>query len=242
VTWGALVFRGGAFVALAVLVRHTLRTEGARAGGILVAYLVAFACFREWFVSRMALIKHDLPPYTPTPGPGQLGPINVLVVAGWVFTALLSFALAKMIQRRNLPGTNIFLTLALTALVATAIGYAVETTGIRVPLWKWNNPQPTSWLPFDCPFDAFDAWGTTAFVIMGIYCAVRFHLFAVTASRRIAAGVVLLLVFWAAVFAVKWFGEGPPHQKVVLLYLALCVVLGFKAPRWMLGSSESALR
>ncbi len=236
----ATIFRIGAFIALAALVRYTWRTEGARTGGGFVAYLVAFACFREWLVSRIAIIKHDVPPYTPTPGPGQLGPINVVVVAGWVFTALLSLALSRMIQRRNFPGTNIYLTLALTALVSTAIGYAVEVTGIRIPLWKWNNPHATPWLPFDCPSDVFDAWGTTSFIIVGVYCAVRFRLFARTPSRRLAAFVGLMLVFWGAVFAVKWFGEGPPHQKVVLLYIAAATLLGFTAPPWMLGSSEAA--
>lgn len=238
-TWGAIVFRVGAFVALLVLIRHTWRTEGARAGGVLVGYLIGFACLREWLVSRISMMKHDRPPYVPEPGLGQVGSINVVVVAGWVFTALLSFALARMVQRRNFPGTNIFLTLALTTLITTTIAYAVEVTGIRVPLWRWNNPTPTSWLPFDCPFDVFDAWGTTSFIILGVYCAVRFRLFGRTRGRRAAIVGALLSVFSVAVFAVKWFGEGPPHQKVVLLYVVLSAILGFTAPRWMLGSSES---
>jgi len=240
-SWGAIVFRAGAFAALLILIRHAWRIEGARAGGTFVAYLTGFACFREWLVSRIAIMKHDRLPYVPEPGLGHVGPVNIVVVAGWVFTALLSFALAKMIQRRNFPGTNVFLTLVLTALISTTIAYAVEVTGTRIPLWKWTNPQPASWLPFECPFDIFDAWGTTSFVIIGIYCAVRFRLFAQRASRRVAANVALLAVFWGAVFAVKWFGEGPPHQKVVLVYVTLSAILGFTAPRWMLGSSVTAL-
>jgi hypothetical protein len=237
----ALFFRAGAFVALLLLIRYAWRTEGARAGGIFVAYLVAFACFREWVVWRVAEGKHDSPPYIPQASMGHVGVVNVVVVAGWVFTAILSFALAKRIQRRNFPGTNIFLTLALTALVTTSIGYAVEVTGIRIGLWRWTNPSPTSWLPFDCPFDMFDAWATTSFITLSMYCAVRYRLFGTTALRRAAVTIVLLVVFWVAVAAQKWLGEGPPHQKVVALYLVLSTILGFVAPQSILGSSRAGL-
>jgi len=237
----AAFFRVGAFLALLVLVRHAWRTEGWRPALILIGYLAGFACFREWFVARFTALRGDNPPYLPDPSLGHVGPVNVVVVAGWVFTALLSLALARMIQHRNFPGTNVFLTLVLATLVSTTVGYAVEVTGIRMGLWKWTHPRPTPWLPFHCPYEIFDAWGTTTFVTLGMYCAVRFRLFAGSALRRVAVFAAVLLVFWGAVLSMNWFGgEAPPHQKVVMLYLVLCTALGFTAPRWMLGSSETA--
>ena len=242
VTAALSLFRAGAFVALLLLSRHAWRTEGSRSAALFLGYLLGFACFRESVVWLVSQAKHDAPPYVPNPALGRVGVVNVVVVAGWVFTALVSFALAKMIQRRGFPGTNVFLTLALTALVTTTVGYAVEVTGIRSQLWRWSNPSPLSWLPFDCPSDMFDAWGTTTFVILSVYCAIRYRLFGAKPARRAAVLGALFGIFAMAVVAQKWLGEAPPHQKVVALYVALATVLGFAAPATILGSSNVAFR
>ena len=135
-TFPLLLFRAGAFAALVLLVRHAWRTEGGRVAGILVGYLTVMAVVREWTVASVSHAIDQPVPYRRTPKLGHIGLVNLVVVAGWVFTALVSFELARMIQRRNFPGTNVFLTLALTALVTTTISYAVEITGMRIHLWR----------------------------------------------------------------------------------------------------------
>ncbi len=237
----ALLFRSGAFVALVLLIVYAMRTEGRRVGGILVAYLVVMASVREWAVASISHAIDQQVPYQPNSALGRIGMINVVVVSGWVFTALLSFTLAKMIQRRNLPGTNIFLTLALTALVTTAISYAVELTGMRIHLWHWHSPHPVEWLPFEWPFDAFEGWAATTFMLMLVYCAARYRLFSKDPWRCAAATVALVAVFGCSDLLQPWLGPESPRKKVTVVYLAAAVLLGFWAPRRLLGSSDEAL-
>jgi hypothetical protein len=235
------LFRVGAFVALLLVVRHVKRMEGGRAAGILVAYLTAMAIVREWVVAGLSHAIDEPRPYTPDPTLGHLGLVNVVVVAGWVFCALVSFALAKMIQRRNFPGTNVFFTLALIALVTTAISYPVEVTGMRIHLWTWHALHPVVWLPFEWPFDAFEGWAATSFMIMLVYCAVRYRLFSPDPVRRAAVTAGLLLLFGLADLAQPWLGPESPRKKVTVVYLTLSVVLGFAAPRKWLGTSAESL-
>lgn len=234
----ALLFRGGAFVALILLVRYAKRVEGSRGAAILVGYVTLMATTREWVVSALSHAIAQPVPYAADAKVGHLGPVNVVVVAGWVFTTLASFALAKMIQRRNFPGTTIFLTLALTALVTSSISYAVEVTGMRIQLWTWHAVHPVEWLPFDWPFDAFEGWAATSFMIMLVYCTVRYRLLWSDAWRRAAALAGLVLLFGLADLAQPWLGPESPRKKVTVVYFALSVVLGFTAPRRLLGSSE----
>ena len=239
-TPGALLFRAGAFVALILLILHARRTEGGRATAILVVYLFVMATVREWAVAQ---IVHaiDMPvPYQANGNLGRLGVVNVVVVAGWVFTALLSFAVAKMIQQRNLPGTNIFLTLALTALVTSTISYGVELTGMRIRLWQWWTPHPVEWLPFEYPEDAFEGWPATTFMLMLIYCTWRYRLFSNKAWRRAAALIALVALFGLSDLAQRWLIHSP-RKKLTVVYLMLSTLLGFWSPRSWLGSSEEAL-
>jgi hypothetical protein len=239
----ANIFRGGAFVALALLIRYTIRTEGARAGGIFVAFVTALAGFRDWLVWFMSIVIGEPAPYSPDSRLPHLGPFNVLVVAGWVFTSILAFAVAKRIQRCNFPDTNIFMTLALAALVTTAISYAVEVTGIRVQLWQWGRDPVASWLPFGWPEDALEGWPTTSFFTLGTYCAFRYRLFATDVrSSRLATGL-LLLIFGLSIAAEPWVGHArAPWRFLFPAYLLLSVALGLRAPRHVLGTSEAALR
>jgi hypothetical protein len=239
----ANLFRFGAFVALALLVRHTGRTEGTRNAAIFLTYLTGLACFRECLVWLMSRATGRPPPFSSDARLGQLGPINVLVVVGWVVTALLAFEVAKMIQRRNFPGTNLFLTLALAAVVTTAISYAVEVTGARVGLWQWGHPRLVAWLPLDWPEDAFEGWATMSYVTLGLYAAIRYGLFARTLGLSLATTALALSIFGVSVAAERWVGHAyAPWRFVVLAYLLLSVVLGFVAPPKLLGSSDAALR
>jgi hypothetical protein len=236
----AILFRVGAFVALVLLVRYARRTEGARAGTLLVAYLVGMSAVREVVVASISHAIDKPVPYQADAKLGHLGLVNVVVVAGWVFTALLSFAIARLIQRRSFPGTNVFLTLALTALVTTAISYTVELTGMRIALWKWNEVHPVSWLPFEWPFDAFEGWASTSFMIMLVYATVRWRLFSPSRVRRTATLLALCAIFVGADLLTPVLGPESPRKKVTLVYVVGAVLLGFWAPRGLLGSSEEA--
>jgi hypothetical protein len=237
----ALFLRVGAFVALLLLIRHTLRHEGRRRTLLLVGYLVLMGALREWLVRWLSAATDQPVPYSANATLGQIGALNLIVVAGWVFTVLLSFELAKLIQRRNFPRTNIFFTLALSALVTTAISYAVETCGMRIHLWTWRQLLPVEWLPFDWPFDAFEGWAATSLVILLVYCGLRYRLFS---SRRWSSAAItagLLTLFALADLAQPLLGPESPRKKVTVAYLLACIVLGFRAPQWMLGSSDAAL-
>jgi hypothetical protein len=238
----ALLFRGGALVALVLLVMHVRRTEGGRPAAILIAYLVTMASIREWAVATIVHAIDQPLPYQADSKLGHFGLVNVVVVSGWVFTALLSFTLAKAIQRRNLPGTNIFLTLTLTALVTTTISYRVEVTGMRIQLWRWHEVHPVAWLPFDWPFDAFEGWAATSFMIMLVYCAARYRLFSERPWRCAAVTLALIALFALSDLLQPWLGPSSPRKKVTVLYLLLSTLLGFRAPASILGSSDEALR
>ena len=240
-TFSTLLFRAGALIALLIVIRYTLRVEGRRHGVLLVAYLVVMGVLREWTVTRLSAAIEQPVPYTPDSTIGQIGRINLVVVSGWVFTVLLSFYLARLIQRRNFPATNIFLTLALSALVTTAISYAVETCGMRIHLWTWRQPTPVAWMPFDWPFDAFEGWAATSFMILLVYCAFRYRLFAPQWWSSGAVTVALVAVFALADLAQPLLGPASPRKKVTVVYLLAAIALGFRAPRWMLGSSARAL-
>jgi hypothetical protein len=213
--------------------------DGGRTSAGLVVYLFLMGAAREWVVAGLSRATSQPAPYTPDPHLGHLGVVNVVVVSGWVFTAMLSFVLAKLIQRQSFPGTNVFFTLALTALVTTAISYAVEVTGIRIHLWTWHASHPVRWLPFDWPFDAFEGWASTSFMLMLAYCGFCGRLFSNSRVWSTAITAGLLLLFALADLAQPWLGPDSPRKKVTVLYVALAVVLGFAAPRRLLGSTDS---
>ncbi len=237
-----LLFKVGAFVALLLLLHYTWRTDGWRSTGTLVFYLTGMSVFREWVVAHLNASNQLPPPYAANPTLGQAGSVNVVVVAGWVFSSILSFALAKIVQRRNFPGTNIFLTLALTALATTTISYVVELTGMRIHLWDWRESHPVSWLPFDWPFDAFEGWASTTFLFMLIYCSIRYRLFSSRLWVSAAVPVGLMVLSLLAELTQPWLGPDSPRKKVMVVYFAAAVVLGFRAPDKWLGSSTEALR
>ena len=83
--------------------------------------------------------------------------MNLVVVAGSIFTALVSFELARMIQRRNFPRYQRLSHAGTHRPVTTAISYAVEIAGMRIQLWSWRAAHPVAWLPFDWPFGRFEA-------------------------------------------------------------------------------------
>ena len=236
-----MLFRIGALVALVLLVHHVARREGWRATLVFVVYLGAAATVREWAVRRISHSIAQPVPYASNAHLGQIGGVDLVVVSGWVFTSILSFELAKAIQRRNLPDTNVYLTLCLTALVTTSISYAVEVTGTRIGLWTWGHPHPVEWLPFDWPYDAFEGWAATSFMLMLVYCAFRYRLFSENAIARFAATAGLVALFGLADLAQPWLGPSSPRKKVTVLYLIGAFVLGFRAPRRWLGSSEALL-
>jgi len=235
----ALLFRVGAFVALVTMARYEARREGWRAMLVLVSYLTAMATLREWTVRQLSHAIDKPVPYAANGQLGQIGSINLVVVAGWVFTALLSFSLARIIRERNFPDANVFLTLALTALTTTTVSYAVEVTGMRIGLWRWVSPHPVTWLPFDWPFDAFEGWASTSFMLMLVYCAVRYRLFSSNPWRSAGVTVALVALFGLADLAQPWLGPDSPRKKVTVVYLIGAVWLGFRAPRRLLGSSEA---
>ena len=80
-TWTAPFFRAAAIVALLIVIRYTLRLEGRRQGLILVAYLAVMGTLREWTVARLSAAIDQPVAYTPDGSFGQIGRINVVVVA-----------------------------------------------------------------------------------------------------------------------------------------------------------------
>jgi len=224
------VFKGGAFVALLVLLHYVKRTQGWRATVVLVLYLTIMATVREWTVVHLSLATNHPPPYAANPSLGHLAGVNVVVVVGWVFTTILSFCLAQMIQRRQFPDTSLFLTLVLTALVTTTISYAVEITGMRMNLWTWKTPDPVAWLPFDWPFDAFEGWASTSFLFMLGYCAVRYRLLARNAWVSAAVAFALAAFTALADLAQPLLGPASPRKKVMVVYMIAAVFLGFRSP------------
>lgn len=239
-----LLFQAAAFSALLLLVRHSVRTEGLRTAAFFFIYLLAMAVFREWLVSAITHLIEKPVPYSSDARMGRIGFVNMVVVAGWVFTTYLSFGLAKLIQRRNFERTNIFFTLAITALVTTAISYAVETAGMRINLWTWtqSNRRPVAWLPFEWPFDAFEGWAATSFIIVSVYCALRYRLFSPIRWRSVSITAALLALYSVADLTVRWLGPSSPRKKLTVVYIAAAVVLGFVAPRRLLGTSDEALK
>jgi hypothetical protein len=239
-----LFFEVAAFCALLLLVRHSARTEGLRTAALFFIYLLAMAVFREWLVYSLTRSIDKPVPYSSDATMGRIGFVNLVVVAGWVFTTYLSFGLARLIQRRNFEGTNVFFTLAMTALVTTAISYAVETAGMRLGLWTWtqSNRRPVAWLPFEWPFDAFEGWAATSFMIVSVYCALRFRLFSPVRWRSVSITAALLALYSVADLTVRWLGPSSPRKKLTVIYIAAAVVLGFVAPKRLLGTSDEALK
>lgn len=223
----ASFFRISAFVALAILVRGLWLSRPRAAAVAFVAYLAAFACLREglvWFICHREGVA---PPFQPDPHLGHVGPINVVVVSGWVFTALLSLGLARMIQRRLFPEATLPLTLALAALVTTAVAYAVETTGTRLPLWEWNHPRLLSWLPFELPLDALEAWAGTSFFTLLIFETLRSRFFSARPGKNALWLALSLVPLVVAVAAEPWVGHSPPpYRPVFVLYMIVSSVAG----------------
>jgi hypothetical protein len=238
-----LFFELSAFVALMLLIRHSARVDGARETLRLFLYLAVMSVAREWLVWNLSLAIDKPMPFTSEAKLGRIGFINLVVVTGWMFTSFLSFSLAKMIQRRQFPQSNIFLTLSLTSIVANTIAYAVETTGMRLHLWTWNPTarSPVRWLPFDFPADGFEGWPATAFIMMFVWCALRYCLFTPVRWRNIAITLIILGIWAAADLTVVWFGPESPRKKLTFVMMLCSTFLGFAAPRRYLGTSQEAL-
>jgi hypothetical protein len=234
VTEAASIFRVSAFAALILLVVHSIRSEGVRTTALLFGYLLAMSIFREGNISFFVHVFGLEAPYQPDANMGHLWFVNAVVLAGWVFTTYISFLMAKMIQRRHFPGTNLFLTLALTALVTTTISYPVEITGIRLHFWEWAEwatSDPMRWIPFGWPFDAYQGWANTSFMFMFVYCGIRYRMFS-AAKRRNMFITIGLFLFWVYSFLLplpKLYYDQPTW--LFFVYVAVATYLGFARPR-----------
>lgn len=243
---GFLLFQCGALVAFLLLVRFTWRTMGPKHAIGFLLYLLVASVFHELAVAGMAAIANRPPNYTAAQGTLRIGSLGVAIVVGWMFATILSFQLARMIQARSFPGSNIFATLTLMALVTSAISYAVEITGMRVGLWVWAHNQPLSvWLPFSYPTAAFRAWPASTTLMMGLFCTFRYRLFS---SSRWVSSLVGLAFFFTYTFLEMIEDRLLPaglllidaqSQRPIVLWGCL-LALTLWAPKSMLGSSERA--
>lgn len=232
-----LFFDLSAFAALVVLVRHAVRTSGAAEAAREIGFLAGFAVFREMVVAALCRVNQVPPPYTSLTGMGQVGPVNVVVASGWVFCTYCSFHLSRLIQRTAFPGTNVFLTFALTALVAGCISYGVETTGTRVGLWVWSEVsrgRVVPWLPFGWPVDALDGWAATSFWTAFAYRSFRDGLLSPVRWKGAALTVGLVALYALADLGVTRFPVSPRKVLTVAIVIA-SAVLGFVAPPRMCG-------
>lgn len=237
-----LFFEASAFFALVLLARHALRHFGRKHGLVLLLYLAAMGFLRELLVIWLTASTGKPHPFAPDASMGSVAGVNFAVVGGWVFTAYTSFLLSGMIQRRSFPRTNVFLTLALTALVTSTVSYAVETSGTRLRLWVWDRQcSPLTWLPFDWPVNAFDGWAATSFVILLPYCVVRYRMFSRRLWVSLLVAVGLFALYALSDLAVGWLGPDSPRMKLTVVYLVAALLLGFIAPEWMLGTSSREL-
>jgi len=235
-------FEVSALGALLLLARHALRTFGKKPGLVLFGYLLVMGFVRELIVIGLSSATDKPHPFTPDPAMGKVAGVNLAVVAGWVFTTYASFVLARMIQKRSLPRTNVFLTLALTALVTTAISYAVEASGTRLSLWVWDRHSSyLSWLPFDWTLNAFDGWAATSLLIMLPYCIIKYRMFSKKAWVNVGSAIALFLVYALSDLTVQWFGPHSPRMKMTVVYIGAALLLGFFAPKGMLGTSSEEL-
>lgn len=215
---GTRFFQVGAFIALLILVRHSVRVRGARQSAILFGALILLSLYREGTVSMFVDWFSKERPYSPKAAMGHIGFVNFVVIAGWLFTTYVSFGLATLIQRRQFPKANVFLTLSLSAVIATTISYAVEVTGIQLHLWEWAGwaiHDQLKWIPFGWPFDAVQGWANTVFMFMMVYCGIEQRLFSQSPARN-ALITFGLFFFW------------------VYSFLYLPKILSHEAPTWLL--------
>ncbi len=230
-----LFFDLSALAALVILARHAVRTSGAGEAAREMGFLAGFSVFRETMVAVMCH-HHQVPlPYTSLTGMGQVGPVNVVVASGWVFCTYCSFHLSRLIQRTLFQGTNVFLTLALTALVAGCISYAVETTGTRVGLWVWSEVSRSRVVPFGWPVDARDCWAATSFMTMLAYRSFRDGLLSSVRWKGVVLTIALIAAYALADLGTPHFPVSP-RKVLTVIYVATSAVLGFTAPSWMCGN------
>jgi hypothetical protein len=80
------------------------------------------------------------------------------------------------------------------------------------------------------------------FVTLGVYCAVRYRLFARAPRESFVVTFLVLFVLGLAIAAERWSGHAyAPWRFVILAYMVASAVLGFFAPRSLLGSSDKTL-
>ncbi|MBI5537410.1 MAG: hypothetical protein HY898_32100 [Deltaproteobacteria bacterium] len=235
-------FQLSAAAALVLLFRHAWRTFGRRDAILLFGFLLLMGTVRELDVVAISQMTDKPHPFSPDAAMAKLGPVSMGVVGGWVFCAYTSFFLARLIQRRSLRGTNVFMTLALSALITMGISYAVEVTGMRLHLWDWEqHASYVGWLPFGWTFNAFDGWAATSFNIMLLWCTLRYKLFSPVRWLSALVGTSLFVLFAGADFVQKGWSGTAPHMFLSIPYLLGAIALGYRAPAWMLGSSSNHL-
>ena len=239
----AVFFQVTAAGALLLLVRHSWRTAGPRDTILFFGYLFLASIERECLVVAISAWKGLPLAYSPAEGMATIGGVGVAVVAGWVFAIYVSFQLALLIQRRCLPGTNIFLTIALAALVTSAISYCVEITGMRAGLWDWQpGEQLHAWFPFGYPEAAVEGWPATTLTALMVWCGLRYGLFSPVRWRSVVISLGLVVVYRSSEFPGSALGIQSTREKMTILYSVVAVLLGFVAPRRMLGTSDELLR
>ena len=229
-----MIFRIGAFIALLFLIRHSHKLNGTRRTAILFATILLMSVYREGSISFMARFFGYERPYQPRADLGHIGFLNFVVLAGWIFCTYLSFNLGRMIQRRHFPATNIFFTLALTALVSMTVSYPVEVTGMHLGMWLWSNwalQDPIRWIPFQWPFDAFQGWSNTTFMLMLVYCGIDQRLFSNSAltNALITLGLFFVWVYSFAFLPTLARSYDAPTW-LFFVYLAAATMIGITGP------------
>ncbi len=225
-----LFFQVGALVALLLLFRYAWRLSGLRVALLLFAYLFGVSVARERLVQFLCAFCNVPLPFRSN-GALRFAGVHLVVVGGWMFTTLVSWGIARLIQQRNLPGTNRFMTLSLAALVATTIAYTVEVTGMRLHLWIWQQPKIfyVPGLPFDLPWDGFEGWSATVFMIAGIWMALTRKVFSPNPWRHAAIAVVLVAVWSVADLAAQAL-HFSPRKVLTVAYMLTALYLGLRSP------------
>ncbi|MCX7957969.1 MAG: hypothetical protein N3B13_02900 [Deltaproteobacteria bacterium] len=195
---------------------------------VIFVYLFSFSFIRELIVKGLTAATDKPMPFEPHQALGNILGVNLVVVAGWVFTTYISYVLAIELRKKIFPSSNEFMTIALVPLFASAISYCNEVTGIRLGLWQWEYQSglPMRWIPFDWPFNAFEGWSATSMMIMFLYICVRERLFVPNIWINLVITSVLFIVYAASDLTVKWFGPESPRMKLTLVYLLAFVFLG----------------